>query len=334
MNDFKWDKADVSKAKKIFHATDGDIKAGDFLRKSRFQKSQRSSPITDDFRSLMRLLVQDKSARVTNGVSFSGDYSIRMVSANYPYTSKVFNDVIFSHPVILNPLPSIEELAFFYPHNPNYYAFLWNGREKIWDFHKERARFFGKALYFYQYNGGNSEATFEGKYSCEEVEKYSLEIQYLVSMYKLIQVAKVFPTSVDGSSYQKNSCGLTDHDTVFLTMYQHIVVSSLLATIQPEIQLSNRTKYNCFQQLSQSIIKREPLLPTDRVQRVVGGDVSENPKRYRERHLHHIASGYPLFELLKNSNDPDIKKAFDEWIQKRDQRIHLHSRYLKNSLLD
>jgi hypothetical protein len=63
--------------------------------------SEKKSEI---FRYLMRLIVHHELARVTQSFSGSTDYRIIMVSESRPYVEKVFDDDIFSHPLILNPL--------------------------------------------------------------------------------------------------------------------------------------------------------------------------------------------------------------------------------------
>ena len=63
----------------------------------KFPESYKKSYV---FRDLMRCIIEDGQARVTQSFSWSKDYRIRMTSDSYPYVERVFDDDVFLHPYI------------------------------------------------------------------------------------------------------------------------------------------------------------------------------------------------------------------------------------------
>jgi hypothetical protein len=142
---------------------------------------------TDIFRYLMRLVVKCKLARVAQGFSEFKDYRIKMVSPSYPYIEKVFDDEIFSHPLISAPLSGTVDLKVLGD------AML-KGSCKTSMYikivrHELASRLFRNSFCYYQDGGGDMESEFEqfDEFNKWHVGTYVLLSFELIYMYKLMK---------------------------------------------------------------------------------------------------------------------------------------------------
>jgi hypothetical protein len=93
MTTFQWEQSHIDWFVLKFKDREKDIDARTVQRNYTQKRGERLS--SQDFRDLMRLVVQNKSARVTMYCVSSKKYRIRMVSENYPYIQELFDKEFF-----------------------------------------------------------------------------------------------------------------------------------------------------------------------------------------------------------------------------------------------
>lgn len=96
MSDFQWKKSDIDWFTKRFKDEKTEITSR-FVSQNYPRKKGDCKPLSQDFRNLMRLIVQNQQARVTSGHVASKSYRIRMVSSGHPYIQELFDENFFSH---------------------------------------------------------------------------------------------------------------------------------------------------------------------------------------------------------------------------------------------
>jgi hypothetical protein len=96
MSNFQWKKSDIDWFTERFKGEKTEITSR-FVSQNYPRKKWECKPLSQDFRNLMRLIVQNKQARVTSGHVTSKSYRIRMISDGYPYIQELFDEIFFSH---------------------------------------------------------------------------------------------------------------------------------------------------------------------------------------------------------------------------------------------
>jgi hypothetical protein len=95
MTTFQWEQSHIDWFVLKFKDREKDIDARTVQRNYTQKRGEKLS--SQDFRNLMRLVVQNKSARVTMYCVSSKKYRIRMVSENHPYIQELFDEEVFSN---------------------------------------------------------------------------------------------------------------------------------------------------------------------------------------------------------------------------------------------
>jgi hypothetical protein len=258
------------------------------------------------FRYLMRLIVKYKLARVTQGFSESKDYRIKVVSSNYPYIEKVFDDEIFSHPLIANPLSGILDLKMLGD------AML-KGSCKTSLYikivrYEMASRLSRNSFCYYQDGGADMESEFEQFDEFRElhIEYYVLLSFELIYMYKLI---KVLCTKM--SEYK-----LYDYNEIFAFAFYCKCASGLLQIAGKNSNHSKSyTNRNIHEMLTAITTNSDPSNKRVNVSKALEKahglvDKELSPTDF----VHGFASGAWLYEISENSGDSDVEKARVDWI--------------------
>jgi hypothetical protein len=302
-----WTQAHIDWFKEEFKKETGEIAA----RKVQQMFGSRIGDIFPDsykksyvFRDLMRCVVEDGKARVTQSFSWSKDYRIKMVSESHRYVEEVFDEDIFSHPYINEPLRNYVDLMSNIVLTGEFGSSIKIARLD------DTSRRFKKAFLYYQYGGGDIESVFE-EFHEKYVEKYVLEAFELICMYKLLKVV-----CSNLTEYR-----LYDYNKIFASTFHFKFVSKLLVINGSKNKYSKSyTDRNIRETLTALINDSEPSK-----QRVVNmkntmfktfGIDDKHPSI--SDYVHYAASGAWLMEMTKNSGDRQVKEARTDWISKLD----------------
>jgi hypothetical protein len=218
----EWTDEHINWAVEIFKNKTNELSAGDIQKKIYLRKGEPYIHV-QDFRNLMRLMVKNKRARVTNGFCQSKGYKIRMVSDEYPYVQEVFNISVFD---------TIE--------------WVFTNQCKDWE-PSEREKFVKKMrLYMigfgvYTHMGGDFNYIFE--VVSEEPEKltvypddrtsFILYVLYFVSIYRMLKTW-IYSLKIPDQFYKRM---LVDYE---ITCFAPFLCSHILA--QHLVELENKDR--------------------------------------------------------------------------------------------
>jgi hypothetical protein len=253
-------------------------------------------------RDLMRCVVEGGHARVTQGFSLSKDYRVKMVSESYPYVDKVFDDAVFSDPLIGEPLRTYVDVMV--PIVETGKLSLASNIARLDDTSKR----FRKAFHYHQYCGGDIESVFE-EFHERYIEEYVLESFEMIYMYKLMKTAcNKIP------EYQ--SC---DYNGIFASTFHFKFVSKLLKITKPGNRYSKTyTDRNNLEILAaittNNAISQQRVMNMEKTMSKALGIVDDNLSL--PDFVHCFASGGWLVEMTKDSGDPEIGKARADWINR------------------
>ncbi len=153
MDVFQWDKYHIDLFVQRFRNRQDDIDSRTVQHAFRnIQRQQRIPKLnTRDYKNLMRLIVQNKYARVVKGCITSNNYRIKMISDKYHYTKILFDEELFRNPIFVNPILEL--------------------RDKDWDSDTESywiqccsiANLLSEAFLAYNFCGGDYDIFFENE---------------------------------------------------------------------------------------------------------------------------------------------------------------------------
>ncbi len=199
MTDFKWNDSHIDWFVKRFKKESKDINAGIVAQKYR-RKSGEPSLDHQDYKNLMRLVVQKEFARVTQGFFTSSKYAIRMVSEDYPYIQTVFDKELFLFMQPRDTVPNSQTCRKLFPEVSEQ---EWNshGSCEVYEAMVCRAAALHDAFYICNYRGGDlSTSIFKelgnDKLSGRWADCFQLEIESFVLQYKALKVAAPELTSL------------------------------------------------------------------------------------------------------------------------------------------
>ena len=198
-------------------------------RKGRSKKGEQTID-AQDFRNLMRLMVLNKYARVTNSYQESRNYKIRMVSDDYPFIQEAFDRELFNHPFIKKPLPGVEEVK-------NTYLTSVEGRgDASFDEAYKRSNTLGslyvEAFRIHNYEGGDfdlilhllDEPPMQPSDIADQRELFILHVRFFIAVYKAFKIG--LPELQKMVEESDCSCP-QDHDTFFTVIFGHQLVEGL-----------------------------------------------------------------------------------------------------------
>jgi hypothetical protein len=265
---------------------------------------------SEEFRFLMRLIVHHKLARVTQGFSGSTDYRIIIVSESHPYVEKVFDDDIFLHPRILNPLGDCVAAIFKGAILAGQYE---HEKYKKMARLEHASRLFEGAFRYYQYGGGDMENVFHfHQFKVEAVEGYVLLAFELIYMYKIIKIAcKKLPEE------KLFTYKLHDYNEMFSFVFYCKFASELLAVDESKNKHSESYTNRNLREILTSFVTNMDI-PKQRVKNMMKTvskalDIDDENLSSRD-FVHCAASGAWLMEMTENSGDRDVEKARADWI--------------------
>ncbi len=316
MSDFQWDKDDVEKFKRLFKGVTTEIKASN-IHESSFRRAGRKRPKAEDFRQLMRLIVKDKSARVKQGLVSLKKYRIQMVSDDYPYLPKTFDDVVFNDPYMVKPLPAKDELIKRLPKGTEWDESL----QYLWELLDCQAKLFKNALQkTYVHDGFDLDLLFESLIGSDgksvtidefTKEKWALEISFYISMYDAFKI---------GKKEISNSFGI-DHNKAFLTAYScHFIrhfLSRYWSRSYPKKLVPNKYAREALtlRENGQSIPKN-----------VVNAALGQNEIDDYFLQVIHKANGEDFLPALKESTDSTVVRYCDRCRTAYSELLRLHLR--------
>jgi hypothetical protein len=153
MPEFQWNDSHIDWFVKRFKNESKDINAGTVQQNYR-RKSGEPTLDHQDYKNLMRLVVERKFARVVQGFFASRKYSICMVSEDYPYIQTVFDEELF---LFIRPLDTVPDSQMCFKLFPEVSEQEWNSRGhcEAFEFMCCRAAAIHDALYAQNYCGGD-----------------------------------------------------------------------------------------------------------------------------------------------------------------------------------
>ncbi len=183
-----------------------------------------------DFRNLMRLMVLNKYARVTNSYKESRNYKIRMVSDDYPFIQEAFDRELFNHPFIKKPLPGVEEVK------NTYLPFVEGHGDASFDEAYKRSNTLGslyvEAFRIYNYEGGDfdlilhllDEPLMQPSDIADQREFFILHVRFFIAVYKAFKIGLPELQKM----VEESDCPCPqDHDTFFTVIFGHQLVEWL-----------------------------------------------------------------------------------------------------------
>jgi hypothetical protein len=318
MSDFQWDRNDIEKFKKIFMGVTTDIRPGDIRRKNEFSKAGRRKPDVKDFAQLMRLVVQDGSARVKQGLVCSKSYKIQMVSNDYPFVQNIFDDCVFGKQHIPNPMPVPEEILKKLPNGTSWDEVL----QRDWEFARFKADMFTCALEkIYIYHGFNLDFLFEcviDSYGNSVVlsewkkEQWALEIRKYISMYQAFSI---------GRQEILDNFGI-DHNKAFLIAYGYNFIRGFLSEYWDRSH-SKKVKPSKHTREAVSLWETGHPIP----EKLMKAAFRNNRLDPHFRYAIFKSDGDEFVPALKESADPLVVKYCNQWLDTHAELLKLPHRH-------
>jgi hypothetical protein len=242
MANFQWNESHIEWCLKTFKARTEELSTGDieklYTPKKRNGEPKKGKPKGDeqtidmqDFRNLMRLMVNKKHARVTNGFHQSKGYKIRMVSVDYPYIQEVFGTTV------------IETIPW-----------VFTSKSKDWE--PSKSEEFNKIMIFYMFGfvvythmGGDFDYIFDKFSEYPEYSEYSeyrksfiLDVLYFVSVCKIL---KVWIDQFGISDLASKEMLSAMQSRIFVPLlYSHVLVEHLMGSKKEERGYSRAYGYD------------------------------------------------------------------------------------------
>ncbi len=342
MADFHWDDSHVEWFLEAFSNNTKEISGRDVEKRYRPKKGEpkKGRPIdkeatitTEDFRSLMRLMVEKGNARAVCSYSNSSKYRIRMVSEKYPYTSDLFDEDIFSHPFLIEPMPEPIDLYSLYGVPPTHVE--WDS-ENLAQWGLVAIEGFAYRLAFMAYNnkGGDFDLVFDFIENTlspyifndkESKELFILNAGIFIAMYRLYKAGKIElldhainnPAQTIGRNdppcgyirnYSPESIG--NYKNIFIDDFRSNLIKDFLVSVDrrnwPERSVSDETYYKSFRLHIRSVEQNKPT-PTKVMKVLKTGDYSDETKYWISR-----AIGRNMVPILRKSQKTEIVKAIAE----------------------
>jgi hypothetical protein len=290
-----------------------EIASRDIQKAHGRQKKGEPDLNAQDFRNLMRLVVKNKLARVSNGFSGSfhkvSSYRIRLVSEDNPYVKEQLLDQMLFHLSLVNLPPKREEFSTNFS---DIQVADWMQQHQIaWDREKYWWLQVCKAFHRYQYSGGDLE-DLPHCFDLDAKENFVLRVNQLICQYVAIKLGweelKMCSYKWDfpDGSFEETIWSSPEH--LFVDMLQATSICRFLAYFSPEEKVvQGRTKADHCNKIIKSFEDSEPI-PIENVNLVT----REYNKSQEAIHCN-FAGGSRFQNHLKNSKNPAIRKAVYDW---------------------
>ncbi len=192
MTDFQWKDSHIDWFIKRFKNESKDINAGIVAQNYR-RKSGEPSLNHQDYKNLMRLVVQKEFARVTQGFFTSSKYAIRMVSEDYPYIQTVLDEELFLFMQSQDTVPDSQMCRKLFPEVSEQ---EWNSHSchEAYKFMVCRAVAIHDAFFVQNYRGGDLSTSVlkelgSDKNSGKWADYFQLEIESFILQYKALKAS-------------------------------------------------------------------------------------------------------------------------------------------------
>lgn len=307
----EWNETHVDWFIQKFH---GETKEIDARKVQQLFGNRRDDEFTDpsdkayDFRVLMRLIVKNGLARVTQDFSWSKHYKIKMVSSDYPYTVEIFDDLIFLHPIFSCPFLGVFGLAesteAMTINLIDRYGFQLSSKILRYEIAFRR---FNAAFHLYQYCGGDIEEAFP-EFNDREAGEFILKCIAMISMYRLIKLVCIKSTKLIALNY----------NNIFIKVLKAKFSSELIVMTETKNKYSNSHFEKCLREAMNCLTSGEEV--SKETPKVLFGINPSDTADFFEpidtsAAIHAFAAGEWLALLAekKFGEDLEVKTALKEW---------------------
>lgn len=228
MGAFQWNESHVDWFVKRFKGEQKELDARSVQRKYGWGLSSQ------DFRNLMRLVVQLEYARVTNGCVSSKRYKIRMISEQNPYLINLFDKELIEHKELNNIVPEFYELIHIFLPEMEY---INPHQEEAWDNHRLFVELIIEGFSVYNFHGGDYDIVWESTL-CEGImpsdnykDMFSLVMNVLAIEYVAYKV--IIPEVRDISrKITGEEISEVDPNDIFISSISSVTTLSVLKHIE------------------------------------------------------------------------------------------------------
>lgn len=276
-------------------------------------------PEAQDFRNLMRLVVKNRLARVTQGFSGISSYRIIIVSDDNPYNQELFSDRFALYLKFSVNLPPTQEefsnLGDLLPDWTDRHQFEWRQESYWWSniLH---------AFQQYKYFGGD----FEDVPPCFNPElknNFVLRVNQLICQYRAIKLG--WELIKDHHYRWDLSDGSVEHtiwkspEHLFKDMLIAQSICRFVGHFSPKDSISPRTKADRLNLIRQELKNFRECSGLDSIKQLSKN--IENPlKSYKGKYSEskeamycNFAGGGRFLDALKLCCDPAVKEACERW---------------------
>jgi hypothetical protein len=246
MSSFQWDESHIYMFIELFNNRAEDIDGRTVQSNFRsFQRRKRVPKLyAQDYRNLMRLIVRNKFARVTNSCFTSKRYRIKLVTDDYPYERIVFDEELFCHPwlndLFSRPTNFIENIF------PVMRLGKWDSSyQSAWDTAAHLPRAYLESCMEYNSSGGDFHYKLLGQEVVITSNKirdfgnfYYQQVNYYICQYRAFKLAKSeIETFFAGSLHDKE---ITSYNSCFIMSLYSTIAMQFLVSIDSQAQEYNR----------------------------------------------------------------------------------------------
>jgi hypothetical protein len=307
MTDFRWEEHHIDWFLKKFKDDGRELSARDVGKKYRPKKGEltknEQTIDSQDFRNLMRLIVMNEYARVTKGSFKDSWYRIRMVSAGYPYIQELFDSEIFSNQFMCEPLPKPDVLMEIYLPSLKVWSEL---HQAAWVKSFNVGVLYVDAFHMYNYLGGDFDNIFLSflDEDLDEKRLFTLEVVHYVALYKAfkIGISELRADCQTNSKYRVPD----DHNSFFISVFRSFVIKGFLLKLETkDVKFSHRYMSDIF----------NPILKFYTAgQRIPPALFTPIHKIFKpsDELFYRCGAASQWLEVLRRSNNPEIKKAVQE----------------------
>jgi hypothetical protein len=282
MGAFQWNKSHVDMFVERFKGSSECIDARTVQKE--FRSFQRKVGIqklyAQDFRNLMRFVVWNKFARVTQDCITSRNYKIRMVSDEYPYLQELFDTELFDNQLLKEPIHETSALLELY--FPDIDKSEWNSSfQKYRENWLVMARLYHEAFLIHNLHGGDYDRLFkfEGVLFNRETRDSRSDlckcIKHYVCQYKAFKLAEndltaifnrrgAIPVELAGRKMFLTT-DASDYNSLFAEVFQSSIILKLFKTVKGQQLACKKPGSNYYRKQKEYIedFKKGSIVPAE-----------------------------------------------------------------------